>query len=140
MDLKKGDDIKRLVSLIDPGNRTEEWLKTLFSDVTKVKESEQRRFLDEMNADVAASLYYPVYDQYFSHDEIKELIKFYSSEIGCKLARYKSGVSSIQFLPNELDEIEQFKKTSTGRKFNRLSDKIAHQHTESVKKYIDSLR
>lgn len=140
MDSKKGDDIKKLVRLIDPGNLNEEWLKTLFKAVTKIKESERNRFLDEMNAEVVVALYYPIYDQFFRHDEIKELVKFYSSEIGIKLAQYKSGNTSIQFLPNELEEIEHFKKTNTGRKYNSLLDKITRQHVESVKKYIDSLK
>ncbi len=140
MYLRKDDDIKKLVKLIDPNDKNAEWLKILFIDVTTKRRNERVRFLEEMDFNVVAALYYQIYDKYFTHDEIKELIKFYSSEIGSKLARYKSGNSSVQFLPNELEEIEQFKKTSTGRKYNRLSDEIVHQHLESVKKYINSLR
>ena len=140
MSSEKDEDIKRLIKLIDPNDQNAEWLKKLFREVTKIKESEQRRFLDEMNADTVTALYYPTYDQYFSHAEIKELIKFYSSEIGIKLARYKSGNISAQFMPNELEQIDQFKKTSTGKKYNKLLNKIVNQHTEAAKKYIDSLR
>lgn len=140
MDSKKDDDIKKLVQFIDPHGQNAEWLKTLFNNVTQLKESDRGRFLEEMNADVVVALYYPIYDQYFTHDEIKELIKFYSSDIGIKLARHKSGRVAVQFTPDELKEIDQFKKTSIGRKYQNLLDKITHQHVESVKKYIDSLR
>ena len=140
MDSKKGDDIKELVKLIDPNNRNEEWLKTLFKNVTKVKESEQRRFLDEMDFNVVVALYYPIYDKYFTHDEIKKLIRFYSSDIGTKLAQYKSGSVAQQLTQDELKEIEQFKKTGIGRKYSNLSGEITHQHVKSVKKYLDSLK
>ncbi len=140
MDSEKGKDIKRLVGLIDPSNQNEVWLKTLFKNVTKVKESEQSRFLDEMNADVVVALYYPIYDQYFTHGEIKELISFYSSDIGTKLVRSKNDGFTQQFTQEELNEIEQFKKTDTGRKYNDLLNNITHQHGESVKRYIDSLK
>ena len=140
MDYVKENDIKKLVQLIDPNNQNAEWLKTLFKDVAKIKESEQGRFLNEMNADTVVALYYPIYNQYFSHDEIKELIRFYSSEVGVKLALNKSGDSSQSFTSDELEEIENFKKTIVGRKYSDLSSKIARQHTESVKKYIDSCK
>lgn len=140
MDVTKEDDIKKLVKLIDPGNQNAEWLKALFRDVTKIRESEWDRFLDEMDFDVVAALYCPIYDKYFTHDEIIELIKFYSSETGIKLAQSKSSSVSPQFTPNELKEIDQFKKTCIGRKYNNLLEKITHQHVESVQKYIDSLK
>ncbi|MBF0386193.1 MAG: DUF2059 domain-containing protein [Candidatus Omnitrophica bacterium] len=139
MNSSKESDIKKLVQFIDPHSQNVEWLKTLFSTVTPLKENERGRFLEEMNADMVSALYYPIYDQYFSHDEIKELIKFYSSKTGCKLARYKSNNIPAQFMAGELEEIEQFKKTRTGKKYNSLLDKITHQHVESVEKYIDSL-
>jgi hypothetical protein len=140
MGSEKDEDVKKLVRLIDPDNRNEEWLKTLFKNVTKVEESEQKQFLNEINVDVVVALYYPVYDQCFTHDEIKELIRFYSSEAGIKLTQYKGGNHSVHLMPNELDRIEQFKKTGTGKKYDKLLGKIVNQHSDAVKRYIDSLR
>lgn len=140
MGSEKDDDIKRLVKLIDPDDQNAEWLKALFIDVTGTKGNERTRFLEEMDFNVVAALYYPVYDKYFTHDEIKELIGFYSSNIGAKLVKSKKDGFSQQFTQGELSEIEQFKKTDTGKKYNDLLNKITHQHVESVKKYIDSLK
>lgn len=140
MGVEKDDDIKRLVKLIDPSNQNAEWLKTLFRDVTKIKESEWDRFLDEMDFNVVVALYYPIYDKYFTHDEIKELVKFYSSSIGIKLVQSKSVRVSSQFAQNELIEIEHFKKTDIGRKYNKLLNEITNQHVKSVRRYIESLR
>lgn len=140
MDLEKENDIRKLVRLIDPGDKNIGWLKDLFREISQVKEQERDRFLNEMNVDVVAALYYPIYDKYFTHQEIKELIGFYSSGIGIKIARNKSKNFSSQFTQNELREIEKFKRTGTGRKYNKLLSEIAHQHVESVKKYIDSLK
>jgi len=34
----------------------------------------------------------PIYDKHFSHEDVKELIKFYQSPIGQKLVREQPGI------------------------------------------------
>ena len=141
MDYKKEDDIKVLVKLIDPAGKNVVLVKELFMDVTKVKKDEWSHLLEEIDFNIVASLYYPIYDKYFTHNEIKELIKFYSSPAGVKFVQSKgNSYRQIILTQDELNQIDQFKKTGVGEKYNKLINKISHQHTKLVKKYIESLR
>jgi hypothetical protein len=42
-------------------------------------------FRSKMNIDSFVDLFIPLYDRYFSHDDIKELIRFYESPVGKKM-------------------------------------------------------
>jgi len=137
----KEADIKRLVQLIDQANQGVEWLKELFVGTTKVDKSEHERLLREIDFDTVVALYYTLYDKYFTHDEIKELIEFYLTEHGMKMSRTKADVFGMQtFTPEEMEKIEEFKKTKIGRKYARLSNKITHQHSKLAMKFVDSLK
>lgn len=137
----KEADIKRLVHLIDQAHQEVEWLKELFVGTTKVDKSEHERLLQEINFDTVAALYYPLYNKYFTHDEIKELIEFYLTEHGSKMARTKADVFGMQtFTPEEMEKIEEFKRTKLGKKYAKLSNKIIRQHSKLVSRFFDSLK
>lgn len=137
----KEDDIAELVRLIDPGEQEVVWLKKLFVDLAKVDKSEHERLLQEINFDTVVALYHPLYEKYFTHDEIKELIRFYEKEHGVKMARTKNDSFRMQsFTQEELDKIEEFKKTKLGKKYTKLNKKISHQHSKLAMKFVDSLR
>ena len=137
----KEEDIKRLVQLIDPGGQEIKWLKELFVDITKVDKSEHERLLEEINFDTIVALYHPLYDKYFTHDEIKELIGFYQTEHGVKMARTKNDAFGKQvFTPEEMEMIEEFKRNKIGKKYEILSDKIVHKHSKLAMKFINSLK
>jgi hypothetical protein len=141
MNTKKEEDIKKLVRLIDPTDKGIAWLKKLFMDITKAEQEEWDRLLEEIDFNIVASLYYPIYDKFFSNDEIKKLINFYSSPTGDKLAKTKSDDFSKQsFTKSELAEIDLFKNTDVGRKYDKLSNKISHKHSKLAMKYVDSLK
>lgn len=140
-DGSKESDIKKLVRLIDPAEQEVEWLKGLFVDLTKIDESEHERLLQEINFDSVVALYYSLYDKYFSHEEIKELIVFYQTAYGVKMARTKNDAFGKQtFTPEEMEKIEEFKRTKLGKKYEKLSDKIVHKHSKSAMKFVDSLK
>ncbi len=44
-----------------------------------------QKFTEQMKADSMSELLVPLYDKYFTHDEIKALIQFYESPLGRKL-------------------------------------------------------
>ena len=137
----KEADIKKLVKLIDPAEQEVELLKELFRNLTKVDKSEWDRLLGEIDFDVVSALYYPTYDKYFTHDEIKELIVFYLSEPGVKMSRSKSDLFGMQnFTQEELDIIEDFSRTKIGKKYDKLLNKINRKHAKLAGKYIDSLK
>jgi len=121
MGKKKEEIIKELIHLIDPSHQEEEALKDTFKKITRVNRSEWDRLLEEINFDVVAALYYPVYDKYFTRDEIKILVDFYSSDVGVKLARSKSDKFPRQtFTENELEAVEQFRMIGVGKKAQQI--------------------
>ena len=65
MNIKKEDDIKKLVRLIDPTNKGVELLRKLFVDVTRTEIGEWDRLLEEIGFNIVVSLYYPIYKYFY---------------------------------------------------------------------------
>jgi hypothetical protein len=68
-----------------------------------------QRFQAKVNSDEFMNLAVPVYDKYFTADEIKQLIKFYETPIG------KKAVASLPKLTSELSQIGQAWGSELGR-------------------------
>ena len=99
IDSTKSKDIKKLLVLTG----TVQTVKIMISQYsTMIKTSPQykglpegflERMLAEINVEEFVELYIPVYDKYYSHNEIKDIITFYESSTGKKM---------VQSLPNIL--------------------------------------
>lgn len=85
----KADDIRRLLELSGNAKMGDQILDTMIEQVKPIQPSISeefwREFRDSVSTDDLVDLMVPIYDRHFSHDEILDLIKFYSSPLGQRL-------------------------------------------------------
>jgi hypothetical protein len=90
---EKGAAIRHLLELISPRDRVNQQLNDLSSNLKQampqVPEKVWQDVLTELNlnADFVLQYYMPIYDNYYSNKEIKQLIVFYESPLGKKMLR-----------------------------------------------------
>ena len=84
-------------------------------------------FVEIMQSEVAyeemlESVFYPVYDRYFTEDDLRDLIAFYESPVGKKiiavspdLFRTSLQLSNEIFIPKMLDIIDRLIEEEIGR-------------------------
>jgi len=89
MDPAKKADIQKLLDLSGSGEMGIDAMNRMIGGFRKsmpnVPEEFWTSFMKEVSKDDLLNLVIPVYDKHLTHDEIKELIKFYESPIGKKL-------------------------------------------------------
>lgn len=89
----KQRDINKLLQLTGAGKIGMQVMQSVVAQFrqspafTKVPAGFWTAFAKESNPDELVQLIVPIYDQHLSHGEIKQLIKFYQSPVGAKLAR-----------------------------------------------------
>ncbi len=93
----KKDDIRELFTLLDPGQMIDKIFENMI-DVfkhhgnTQIRQQDQEEFTDYLAKEVKAMTdnlinehMLNIYDKYFTHEEIKSLIKFYKTPAGKKM-------------------------------------------------------
>jgi hypothetical protein len=92
-------DIRKLMEITGSGNIGMQVLNSMIDSYRKmlpqVPQSFWDEFLKDVNPQSLVELIIPIYDKYLTHDEIKDIIKFYESPSGRKL---------IQVLPQITNE------------------------------------
>jgi len=87
----KRDDIRKLMKLTGSAEVGKQVMDQLFVTFRQTMPNVPGEFWDGISKKVDANemveLIVPIYAKYFSHDEIRELIKFYQSPLGKKLTR-----------------------------------------------------
>jgi hypothetical protein len=63
----------------------------------KVWAEVEKEFSSEIQSGGVAALVIPIYDKYFSEDEIRQLLSFYESPIGKKLAETMPRIAAESF-------------------------------------------
>jgi hypothetical protein len=93
----KKDDIRELFTLLDPGQMIDKIFENMI-DVfkhhgnTQIRHEDQEEFTAYLTEEVKAMTdnlinehMVNIYDKYFTHEEIKDLIKFYKTPVGKKM-------------------------------------------------------
>ncbi len=115
-------DIRKLMVITGSGELGIQVLKNMVESYKKMMPQIPSSFWDgfiaEVDANSLTELIVPIYDKYLTHDEIKDIIKFYESPSGRKL---------VKVLPNITDE-----SMAVGREWgkeigNRLIQKLQNQ-------------
>ena len=95
----KTDDIRRLLELTGSGKIGTRMAQALIENYqktySKVDSSFWQEFSQEINPEELVNLTVPIYDKYFTWDEIRQLINFYETPTGKKI---------ISTLPAIMDE------------------------------------
>jgi hypothetical protein len=85
----KTDDIRRLLELTGSGKLGVQVARSLIDNYRKnypkVDSTFWTEFSNEINPDELINLTIPIYEKYFTGDEIRELIQFYQSTTGKKI-------------------------------------------------------
>jgi outer membrane lipoprotein-sorting protein len=121
IDKEKEQDIKRLLSLILPRDRMNYLLADVLNGMKKAMPQVPEKVWQEVtgelhfNSELLVQIYIPLYDSYYTDDEIKQLITFYESPLGKKVVR-----SSILI---EL-EADRHGKIVGRELIKRISDKL----------------
>ncbi len=86
---EKREDIKRLLVLTDSGKMSVEVMKrVVFSyqqTAPEVPENFWERIGEEIEKDTYMDMLIPIYDKYLTHEDIKALLEFYSTDTGKKI-------------------------------------------------------
>jgi len=93
----KKDDIRELFTLLDPGQMIDKIFENMI-DVfkhhgnTQIRQEDQQEFTTYLTQEVKAMTdnlinehMLNIYDKYFTHEEVKNLIKFYKTPTGKKM-------------------------------------------------------
>lgn len=91
IDEAKRADVRRLMILTGAGDMGKQVVTRMISQFRTQAPNVPQEFWDKFAAKVSSDelieMTVPVYEKYFSHDDIKELIEFYESPIGRKLVK-----------------------------------------------------
>ncbi len=84
-------DIKRMMEISGSGDLGMQVLTNMIDSYKKslpnIPQTFWDNFIKEVNAESLVELVIPIYDKYLSHDEIKDIIRFYESPSGRKLVK-----------------------------------------------------
>ncbi|MCX7944057.1 MAG: DUF2059 domain-containing protein [Deltaproteobacteria bacterium] len=88
---QKLKDIKKLMDITGSGEMGVQVLSNLIESYRKtlpnIPDSFWKSFIQDIDADSLVNIVIPIYDKYLTHDEIKDIIKFYESPSGKKLIK-----------------------------------------------------
>ena len=87
----KNDDIIKLLRVSGAGKLADQMMPILISQfkqlVPDIPDAFWVKFRERLNIDEFILACVPVYSKYYTHDEIKQLIRFYESPIGKKMIK-----------------------------------------------------
>ena len=85
---EKQDDIKKLLKMTGSGELAIQVMENMVVEFKKilpqVPEEFWKKFMEEIDPNEMIELVVPIYDKYFTHEDIKTLIMFYETPVGQK--------------------------------------------------------
>lgn len=87
----KKQDIIKLLDMMDTEAQVSQMVDLMIPSMQSMAPEAPAKFWTKFKAGIKSNdfieMIIPIYDKYFSHDDIKSLIKFYESPIGKKLVK-----------------------------------------------------
>lgn len=97
----KKADIKTLLEITGSGKIGKQVIKQMIAGFQQNYSSIEKKFFEdfekEINEDELVNLVIPVYDKYYTHDDIKQLIAFYHSPLGKKQISIMPSITSDSY-------------------------------------------
>lgn len=98
VDAAKAADIRKLLEVMGSARNTMQVLPQMMQALRKlspdVPDSVWQEFMAEVKPEELIELIVPIYDRHLSHEDVKALIRFYSSPIGQRLVQQLPAISS----------------------------------------------
>ncbi|MGC8928325.1 MAG: DUF2059 domain-containing protein [Myxococcota bacterium] len=128
-DSQKVSDIRRLLELTGSGNLGMQVMKNMINSYKQmmpdVPQSFWDSFIQEVNADSLVELIIPIYDKYLSHEEVKDIIKFYESPSGKKLIKVLPSITE-----ESMEAGRNWGKEISNKLIKRLQDEAERNNTK----------
>ncbi|MGB9599493.1 MAG: DUF2059 domain-containing protein [Myxococcota bacterium] len=128
-DSQKISDIRRLLELTGSGNLGMQVMKNMINSYKQmmpdVPQSFWDSFIQEVNADSLVELIIPIYDKYLSHEEVKDIIKFYESPSGKKLIKVLPSITE-----ESMEAGRNWGKEISNKLIKRLQDEAERNNTK----------
>jgi uncharacterized protein len=121
-DSEKTVHIKKLLDLTGSGKLGVQVMQTMITSFKQSTDSVPDKFWEEMakeiNADTLVSMIIPIYEKYYTDEEILQMIAFYETPLGKKV------IATLPFIMKESMEIGQEWGKQVGEKvYLRLKEK-----------------
>lgn len=124
--VSKRADIKRLMEVTDVRNISMQIMNRLVLTMQEGRSDAHKKFWTDYMADVNPNdlieMVVPIYEKYFTHKEIKQLIAFYESPIGKKLLKVQP-----QIMMESIAAGEEWGKKLVQRAMEKLREEGYHK-------------
>lgn len=118
----KTEKIRKLLVVSGTGELSMQAMKTMVDmykqSYTHVDQSFWDEFLKEANANTLINLLIPIYDKYYSEEDVTKLIAFYESPIGQKMVKALPGITQESMMAGQ-----EWGKLLSEKVVNRLKEK-----------------
>jgi hypothetical protein len=118
----KREDIRRLIHLTGAANISadalQKMIEPLKASYPQVPEDFWNTFVHEVHSDELIDLVVPIYDKYYTRDEIQELTRFYQSPIGQKTIKVLPKLSA-----EAIDAGQEWGRMIADRAMRKLREK-----------------
>jgi hypothetical protein len=118
----KRADIRKLIELTGAANISadalQKMIEPLKASYPQVPEEFWDTFVHEVHSDELVDLVIPIYDKYYTHDEIQELMHFYQSPVGQKTIKVLPKLSA-----EAIDAGQEWGRMVADRAMRKLREK-----------------
>lgn len=118
----KRADIRKLIELTGAANISadalQKMIEPLKASYPQVPEEFWNTFVHEVHSDELVDLVIPIYDKYYTHDEIQELMHFYQSPVGQKTIKVLPKLSA-----EAIDAGQEWGRMVADRAMRKLREK-----------------
>lgn len=127
----KRADIRKLIELTGAANISadalQKMIEPLKASYPQVPEEFWNTFVHEVHSDELVDLVIPIYDKYYTHGEIQELMQFYQSPVGQKTIKVLPKLSA-----EAIDAGQEWGRMVADRAMRKLREK-GYDKTSAIK-------
>ena len=127
----KRADIRKLIELTGAANISadalQKMIEPLKASYPQVPEEFWNTFVHEVHSDELVDLVIPIYDKYYTHAEIQELMRFYQSPVGQKTIKVLPKLSA-----EAIDAGQEWGRMVADRAMRKLREK-GYDKTSAIK-------
>jgi len=131
----KRADIRKLIELTGAANISadalQKMIEPLKASYPQVPEEFWNTFVHEVHSDELIDLVIPIYDKYYTHDEIQELMRFYQSPVGQKTIKVLPKLSA-----EAIDAGQEWGRMVADRAMRKLREKGYDKTSSNPSKHL----
>src|SRR5690242_1333034 len=131
----KRADIRKLIELTGAANISadalQKMIEPLKASYPQVPEEFWNTFVHEVHSDELIDLVIPIYDKYYTHDEIQELMRFYQSPVGQKTIKVLPKLSA-----EAIDAGQEWGRMVADRAMRKLREKGYDKTSSNLSEHL----